>query len=189
MKKFISQQSGAAHLLLIAAAVVVLAGVGFVIYRSQASKSQANVDKKADEVMKNVAESEGAADPNLVGSWQTACLVPDPNSPWAEKHQFVIEGDKATHTRWSDDTGANNCDKPNMTLVDKYTYAVPASGQINFNDTEKGTTFYDIYKVSSTSLEFGHGFRQSYAGANKISGESAANRIDTLNTYLAYTKK
>lgn len=134
--------------------------------------------------------TKGTADKNLVGTWETDCLVPKANEKWAEKHQFVIEGNKAIHTRWSDWSGANNCDKKSaMTLVNKYTYTVPASGQINLTDTENGITTFDMYAVNGPTLEFGHGFRLSYAGASKLNGETEANRIDTLNTYLVYKKQ
>lgn len=126
----------------------------------------------------------GTLDPQLVGTWQSACLVPDPNSPWAEKHQFVFNSDgTAVHTRWSND---KTCQPATMTLTDVYRYQIPAAGQINLIDTEKGMTIYDIYQVSGGTLYFGHGFRSGlpYSG----DGSSPSARIGTLNTYIKYQK-
>lgn len=130
------------------------------------------------------AATTGTLDPQLVGIWESACLVPDPNSPWAEKHQFVFNADgTAAHTRWSNERG---CTPATMTLADVYRYQIPAAGQINLVDTEKGATIYDIYQVSGDTLYLGHGFRDNlpYSG----SGGSPSDRIGTLNTYIKYQK-
>lgn len=126
-----------------------------------------------------------ATDQSLVGTWVSECLVPDPDSPWSEKHQFTFNKDgTATHIRWSSD--GHDC-SPETTLTDNYQYSLPAAGQIDLKDTEKGATIYDIYKISGNTLVFGHGFRNTlpYPASN---GESAAGRIDSLNEYIVYKK-
>lgn len=190
MKKLDQKGFGAVEALIIVVVIVLIGAAGwYVIIKKRKDDKQIVPASSAQNSSSPSKESKKIANPELVGTWQTACLVPDTGSKWAEKHQFVIDGAKATHTRWSDDTGANNCDKPNTTLVNKYTYTVPASGQINLNDLDNGVTVFDIYKVEGSTLEFGHGFRVNYSGANKINGDTEANRIDTLNTYLIYKKK
>ncbi len=119
----------------------------------------------------------GNIDPALVGTWESACLVPDANSPWSEKHQFIINADgTAQHTRWS--SGGHAC-APETTLVDKYVVSTPASGKIDFRLIEGiGPDAQDIYQVSGDTLLFGHGFRNNLPyGAG------------TLNQYIVYQKK
>lgn len=175
--------------LLIGVLVIALLFVGYLVLAFVLHRiDRGSIANQSDGDQTTVVEP-GSIDQNLVGTWETDCLVPVVGNKWAEKHQFVIEDDKATHTRWSDDSGANNCDKPNMTLVNRYTYTVPTNGQINFNDIENGVSFFDIYKNEGSALEFGHGFRKDYTGANKINGDTEANRIDSLNVYLIYKKK
>ena len=194
-KQIIDDQRGIAHILLILLAVIVLGGVGYVGWRSYSANQKKTISPSSTNTSDNQNGASGSKSTPVVGektiqgTWVTECLVPVINNKWAEKHQFVIEGEKAIHTRWSDDSGANNCNTPNMTAVDKYTYTVPSAGKINFNNTETGITFYDMFKVQSTTLMFGHGFRRDYAGSNLIVGDSDSTRIDTLNTYLVYKKK
>jgi len=124
-------------------------------------------------------------DKNLIGTWESDCLVPDSNSPWSEKHHFEFKADgTATHTRWSSD--GNDC-SASMTLTDTYKYTIPKAGQINLQDMEKGATIYDIYSISGNTLKFGHGFRSNlpYPAGN---GESASSRIESLNDYIIYNK-
>lgn len=126
-------------------------------------------------------------DSAMVDTWVSNCLVPDQNSPWSEKHQFVINADgTAVHTRWS--SGGHNC-SPDTTMVDKYTFTIPAKGQINLTDTEKGATIYDVYETDGSALYFGHGFRGDKMAYPSKFGDSLANRIDTLNKYIVYRKK
>jgi len=49
-------------------------------------------------------------------------------------------------------------------------------------------TIYDIYKTTATTLEFGHGFRNTLSYGAK-SGGSESDRFDTLNNYIVYKKK
>lgn len=128
--------------------------------------------------------SAGTLDQQLVGTWESACLVPDPDSPWAEKHQFVFNADgTAVHTRWSND---KTCQPASMTLTNEYRYTIPQSGQINLLDIAEGQTIYDIYQVSGSTLYLGHGFRSGlpYSG----DGSSPSARIGSLNTYIKYQK-
>jgi len=132
----------------------------------------------------------GKMDQQLIGTWVSACLIPDENSPWAEKHQFVISADgTAVHTRWSNDTQAKDCASPTMTLTNNYKITIPASGQINLYDSEKQGTAYDIYQISGTTLLFGHGFRGDKAAYPAHQGSSEADRIESLNQFIIYSKK
>lgn len=190
MKKINQKGFGAAEVLIIIVVIALLGAAGwYVIQKKKKDDKQIVPTSSAQNSSSPAKGSKKTASSELVGTWQTDCLVPVANNKWAEKHQFVIEGNKATHTRWSDDTGKNDCSKPDMTIANHYTYTIPVSGQINLTDTDQQLAIYDIYKVSGSTLEFGHGFRQDYAGANKINGDTEANRIDSLNTYLVYTKK
>jgi len=125
-------------------------------------------------------------DKNLVGTWVSDCLVPDQNSPWSEKHQFVIKSDgTAIHTRWS--SSGHDC-SPETTLDTNYTINIPSADKINLTDTSGTRTLYDIYQISGNTLEFGHGFRNNlpYPSAN---GVSEASRITSLNDYIVYKKQ
>lgn len=131
-------------------------------------------------------------DQKLMGTWVSGCLVPDPNSPWSEKHQFIFQSNgTAVHTRWSNDTMAHNCSPSGTvgTLVNNYKFTIPASGQINLADQEAGQTYYDIYQISGTTLLFGHGFRGDNSTYASRTGASESDRIDSLNNYIAYTKQ
>lgn len=124
------------------------------------------------------ASPAGKVDPALVGTWESECLVPDLNSPWSEKHQFIINADgTAQHTRWS--SSGHSC-APETTMVDKYTISTPSSGKVEFNLQEgTGPIGEDIYQVSGSALMFGHGFR----------GDHMPYTAETLNQYIVYKKK
>jgi hypothetical protein len=131
-------------------------------------------------------------DSKLVGTWVSDCLVPDPDSDWAEKHQFEIKNDgTAVHTRWSDTSGLNNCEQNSMTLVNNYKCTTVEEGKINLYDTDEGVTIYDIYQVMGNNLTFGHGFRGDSPSHPypKNQGDSSENRIESLNKYIIYKKK
>ena len=138
-------------------------------------------DKAADEAIalqKNIQP--------LVGTWVSGCL--SSVSTWGryEKHQFTINSDgTVVHSVWHSNNTSCTITPPIENT--HYKISITAAGQINFKDTEKGTTLYDIYKISGGSLYFGHGYRGSYAAAT-TAGDSAANRISSLNTYIAYRK-
>lgn len=190
MKKVNQKGFGAVEALIMVVVIVLIGAAGwYVIIKKKKDDKQIVPAHSTQNSSSQASNGKTSTNSELAGTWQTDCLVPVASNKWAEKHQFVIEGNKATHTRWSDDTGANNCSKPNMTITNHYTYTIPVSGQINLTDTDQQLTVYDIYKVSGGTLEFGHGFRQDYAGANKINGDTEANRIDSLNAYLVYKKK
>ena len=178
---------GVVEALIIAVIILLLCAAGwYVIHRNKDNK-QSSPTSSAQNSSSQANNSKKSIGSELVGTWQTACLVPDPNSPWAEKHEFKIVGNEATHTRWSDDSGNNNCSTPDTTIVNHYTYTIPAPGQINLTDTDQQETMYDIYKVSDNTLEFGHGFRNSTQMV--ASGVNPATRINQLNTYLVYKKQ
>jgi len=133
----------------------------------------------------------GKVDSALVGTWVSDCLVPDPESPWSEKHQFVIKDDgTAVHTRWSNDKMDHNC-IPNWemgTIVNNFQFTIPQTGQINLS--ENGQTMYDIYQISGKDLMFGHGFQAHYpAGYDATQGQSEGHRFHDLNTYIVYHKQ
>lgn len=118
----------------------------------------------------------GNVDPSLVGTWESNCLVPDLDSPWSEKHQFIINADGAAkHTRWS--SGGHAC-SPETTMVDKYTVSTPSTGQIHFTLIEGVGPGEDIYQVTGDTLLFGHGFRNNFPYTE-----------NTLNKYIVYKKK
>lgn len=144
-------------------------------------------------------------DSALVGTWESDCLVPDPNSKWAEQHFFTIKSDSpATHVRKSYFTTDCTTLQPELIITDTFKITIPATGQINLTWTALdnaqlssigmsatdyiGKTQYDIYKVSGNTLMLGEGFRnnQAYTGPD---GMSEANRFTTLNEYIVYKKK
>ncbi|MFA6493052.1 MAG: hypothetical protein WCV58_02875 [Patescibacteria group bacterium] len=136
-------------------------------------------------------QKSGSFDKNLVGTWTSDCLVPDSNSPWSEKHQMVIKDDgSAVHTRWSNDSTSHDC-VPNWelgTATTNYQLTTPQTDQVNI--LYSGQTIYDIYKISGTNLEFGHGFQAHYpAGYDATQGQSESNRFHDLNTYIVYHKQ
>lgn len=150
------------------------------ITTNPSSSSQATTNQKT-----------GKFDKNLVGTWTSDCLVPDINSPWSEKHQMVIKDDgSAVHTRWSNDSISHDC-TPNWqlgTATTDYQLSTPQIGQINI--LYSGQNIYDIYKISGTDLEFGHGFQAHYsAGYDATQGSSESNRFHDLNNYIVYHKQ
>ena len=133
-------------------------------------------------------------DQNLVGTWTSDCLVPDLNSPWAEKHQFVINSNgTAVHTRWSSEDHSCNPQGFPGTLVNNYKLSIIKTGtssdlgQINLLDIDQNATIYDVYQISGDTLLFGHGFRNSLTYDSKT-GTSESDRISTLNNYIIYKK-
>lgn len=143
-------------------------------------------------------------DQNLVGTWESDCLVPDPNSKWAEKHKFVILKDgTATHTRL--DWELNDCTtlQPTGTITDQFKLTIPSSGKINLTYVSSqnprmtesqagqfaGAVIYDIYQVTGSTLEFGHGFRGDNLAYGSKTGGSDSDRFDSLNSFIVYKKK
>lgn len=201
------KKSGSSKTCLIIAIVVIislglLAGVYFgLAYVLRKSDSTTGVSTDANNKTKTTGKF---TDQNLVGSWQSECLVPDPESKWAEQHSFVIKKDgTATHTR--KDWGMNDCTtlEPTGTIVDTFKLTIPSVNKINLNyvssDNSRmtgaqasqfsGQIIYDIYQVSGNTLEFGHGFRGDDLAYGDRSGGSEGDRFDTLNTFIVYTKK
>lgn len=169
--------------------------------RQSASSSSSNTNSQST---KSVS---GNFDKNLVGTWESECLVPDPESKWAQKDQIIIKSDgTATHTGWN--WFMNNCTtlQPENTVMTGYNLSIPSSGKINFTYTaynnpqmsadlqktakiEIGAISYDIYKVSGNTLEFGQGFRGDNLPYGTKFGGSDTERIDSLNSYIVYKKK
>lgn len=148
--------------------------------------------------------SEKLTDKNLIGTWESDCLVPDQDSKWAEKHKFVINADgTATHTR--QDWAMNDCTsvQPTGLITDQFELTIPLSGKINLTYTGvtnsrmdaaqlaqfAGQSIYDIYQVSGKTLEFGHGFRGDNLSYGGKTGSSESDRFDTLNSFIIYSKK
>jgi len=129
-------------------------------------------------------------DPALVGNWDTGCLVPDSNSPWAERHTFTISSNgTANHKRYS----GNSCAAIAEDHNDNINFTIPSSGKINLTYTSgiaAGSTSYDIYKVSGDTLRFGHGFCNcSKDLATGDYGLTEATRFSLLNEFLVYKKQ
>lgn len=111
----------------------------------------------------------------LIGTWKSACLTPDQNSPWSEQHQFVIDGEGwATHIRW--DWDVVGCTGTMNTQTDEYLIEFPSAGKISLIDMGKGNTINDAYQLTGDTLLFGHGFR------NNLSYTA------TYNEYIRYQK-
>lgn len=126
-------------------------------------------------------------DQSLTGAWDTGCLVPDPKSPWAEKHTFNFNSNSGNHERFS----GESCGSLVSDIKDNFNYQIPKPGQINISYTSgigEGMTIYDIYKVSGDSLRLGHGFCNCVSSSTKV-GVSEGERLDILNDFLVYKKK
>lgn len=146
------------------------------------------VDKKIGEFQDGPAVKQTSSSPELtklVANWDTGCLIPDPDSPWAERHKFEIKSDgTATHWRWS---GAS-CSAIVKEEPQNYRIEIPASGKINFLEKETGAPWmWDIYEISGDNLYFGHGFNNGMT-TSTLSGGSEGDRFNGLNKFLAYKK-
>lgn len=174
--------------------VVILAAAGITGYYLL-KRSWDKVKEMDEFVEENLPETtdtsdlvgeDGIADKDLIGSWDTGCLVPDPESAWAEQHQFEIRSDgTATHQRLSGDSCAV-LSKDNVTH--DYILVPLGNGQIDIYDSTGTAAFYDIYEVTNTTLYFGHGFRDNYP-SNITHGSTPEERINSLNTFIAYKKQ
>ncbi|MFH0805245.1 MAG: lipocalin family protein [Patescibacteria group bacterium] len=156
---------------------------GFFFWRSFLLNDEVD-NPKLENALANATNRATSA---IIGTWKSDCLVPDVNSSWSEQHQFVINADgTAVHTRWS---GSDHACTPEETLATTYTYTIPQTGQINLTDQDSGSTIYDIYQVSGSTLKFGHGFQSPYpTGYVATQGFSAAKRFHDLNNYIVYKK-
>ncbi len=191
-------------ILIIVGVILILAGGGYLISRMFFFGSTSENDKIIDDLLSgktsptttsasSSSQKGGKFDQALVGTWTSECLVPDQDSPWSEKHQFVINADgSAVHTRWSsDDHGCGPSGYPG-TLTNNYKMTVAktatsgALGQINLLDTGENATYYDVYQVNGNTLKFGHGFRNDFP--YDANGTSEGARIATLNDYIVYSK-
>lgn len=123
---------------------------------------------------------------NLIGSWKSACLIPDQNSDYAEQHYFTFYANRtALHKR--ETFYKKSCVGSDATLVNNYSFTIPADGAINLTDLETGQTLYDIYTQTENSLVFGHGFRNSAEPVLHV-GTSKADRFTDANLYIVYSR-
>lgn len=132
----------------------------------------------------------GQIDQNLIGNWDTGCLVPDTKSNWAERHTFTINSNgTANHKRYS---GAS-CTTIAVDHDDDMTLSVPSAGKVNLaysKGISTGTTVYDIYQVTASTLKFGHGFCNCTKDlASNTFGQSENSRPALLNDFLTYKKQ
>jgi|GEM_PF-2800162 len=144
-----------------------------------------------------VSSGKETSDSAIVGTWKTDCLIPDPNSPWAEQHTFTFKSDgTANHKRSTGDS----CAAIAQDNDDSFKYTIPSSGKINLTYVSSegtmasamnpvGQTIYDIYQISGSTLLLGHGFRGDNLSYTGKAGVSEADRIDSLNEFLVYKKQ
>lgn len=186
-------------ILVIVVAVLVFTVAGFFTWRYYQAKK---VEDLANQVMDNPDAFKNKIDQNLVGTWESDCLVPDPDSKWAEKHKYVIKSDgTATHTR--QDWEMNDCTsvQPAGLITDQIKLSIPSVGKINQtivseensrpnpNAPASATIMYDIYQVSGNTLEFGWGFRGDNLAYDGKTGSTEGDRFTTLNSFIKYQKK
>lgn len=166
--------------LILALLFVAYLGVAFALHR---------IDRGSvsNQIGYNTVSAPGSLDQNLVGDWDTGCLVPDPKSPWAERHTFAIKSDgTGHHTRYS----GNSCATLASDLNDNVNFTSTGQEKINLSYTSgvaAGVTIYDIYQVAGNTLEFGHGFCNC-VGNGKL-GNSEGDRYTALNDFLLYKKQ
>ena len=158
--------------LLIILSVIVILFLIYLILAYVVNKIDSKYGANTNTTNQTTKTSDSKIDSALVGSWDTGCLVPDPGSPWAEKHKFVIESNgKAVHTRSS----GESCAGLHSDGDQNYTITIPASGQINL--TSSDGSIYDIYQVSGDTLKFGHGFSNSTKLCSVSGGATEGDRI------------
>ena len=145
-----------------------------------------NLNKNAPNQVDTKSKQE-VLDQNLVGSWDTGCLVPDPSSPWAERHTMtIIANGTGVHKRSS---GAA-CGTLTEDNVDNFHFTIPGQEKIDLSYTSgvaSGNTVYDIYQITGKSLKFGHGFCNCTSESGKF-GLSENDRFTKLNDFLVYKK-
>lgn len=129
-------------------------------------------------------KSSSGTDQNLVGNWDTGCLIPDKHSNWAERHTFEFSSNgAANHKRYS----GSSCGNLSVDHDDKMTWEIVGSGKINLY-YETGGKIYDIYEISGTTLKFGHGFCNCVSSGGTF-GSSIGDRFVKLNDFLSYKKQ
>lgn len=170
--------------------ILIVISLAFFAYRLFIADNSITPDDKTAENTAATKTADLAGNPEyqkLVGTWETDCLVPDPASNWAEKHQFVFDSQgSATHQRQSGDNCAN-IKKDDTTQ--KYTVEIPQIGKINLiGADEDSESVYDVFKIENSVLYFGHGFRDKYPADMINFGATAETRYDSFNTFLAYKK-
>lgn len=135
-----------------------------------------------------VTNESASVDPQIISNWDTGCLVPDPKSPWAERHTFSLNSDgTGSHQRYS----GSSCAAIGPDLHDDFTWVIPERGKINLSYTSgiiAGSTIYDVYQVSGSTLKFGHGFCNC-ATTDGNFGVSESERFTIPNNFLVYKKQ
>ncbi len=124
-------------------------------------------------------------DPNLVGSWDTGCLIPKGNSDYAERHSFIFNSNgTANYKRY---IGGRACNNLSLRNNHEMTWEIVGGNKINFV-YGTGGRIYDIYALSGNILKFGHGFCDCTDIGGK-SGASDSDRFVLLNNFLVYKKQ
>jgi len=166
---------------------VLLLGTSCTTARSNVSTTKSNLEELPPDV--TVTDSEvplAGGSENLIGSWKSACLIPDEKSDYAEQHYFVFYANRTTiHTR--ETFYKKSCTGSSDTSINNYSYTIPSAGQINLTDLVTGQTLYDIYQLQTGSLLFGHGFRNTLPYP-ATAGSSDSDRMSNLNQYIVYSK-
>ena len=160
----------------------------FSVIQSEKQNTQQPTDNSQSANNAPDKTTDSSSGQGLIGNWDTGCLVPDLNSPWAERHTFIINANgTAVHKRYS----GNSCVKLAEDTTDDLNWVIPSSGRINLSYNSgigTGQTAYDIYEVSGNTLKFGHGFCNCVSSSGKY-GLSEADRFTTLNNFLVYKKQ
>ena len=189
---------GLLTMIVILIVIFLLAMLGLVFYLVKAGQpfSHTSKDKVAfDKIYKEGAKTKSAgsikagANPEyqkMIGKWDTGCLVPDSKSPWAEKHEFIFNGDAtAQHFRWSGDSCAT---LTKDAFTQRYRVEISGLGKVDLIAIDDGQNIYDIYKIEGNSLYLGHGFRTNYPAGMENFGQTPEARFNSLNTFLKYNK-
>jgi hypothetical protein len=127
-------------------------------------------------------------DANLVGSWDTGCLVSNTDPVWTERHTMILNANgSGRHNRYS----GVSCTLMTADSKDEFRWVVTKPGQIDMIYTVgmiSGNTVYDIYKIASGSAVFGQGFCNCIPKNYKY-GTSEKDRFDIFNDFLVYKKQ
>lgn len=186
----VSQKNGLGIVWIVLIVLIVI-GLGFYAYRLFVNDNTTNSDEKIEEntaATKSIDPADNPEYQKLVGTWETDCLVPDPDKNEAEKHQFIFDSQGSViHQRQSGDSCATiKVDNDTQ----KYTAEITQVGKINLiGADEDSDSVYDIFKIENDTLYFGHGFRDKYPTDMMNFGATAETRYDSFNTYLAYKKQ
>ena len=123
-------------------------GLAFVLRALDSSKQTIpNFVKKAANNVNVITDTE----PDLIGVWDTGCLIPDKSSPWAERHTITLNSNgTAIHKRQSGDT----CATIVSDLTDDFNWVVPATGKIDLSYTSGGSSWSTNADVNPNGCTF-----------------------------------